>query len=143
MKTSSSLTLEWNLDGGVRRNKPRHETASRQAAIGRLPRIARLIPLAIKFDGMVREGIVTGYAGLARLGLVTRARMTQIMNLLNLAPDIQEEILFLAERTQGRKIIAERNLRPLARTVSWARRRKLWRDIAGMDSRPSNRLPGR
>src|SRR3712207_3152134 len=31
----------------------------------------------------------------ARLGHVTRARVTQIMNLLNLAPDIQEAILFL------------------------------------------------
>ena len=60
----------------------------------RLPRIARLMALAIKFDGMLREGVVTDYADLARLGSVTRARMTQIMNLLNLAPDIQEQMIF-------------------------------------------------
>jgi hypothetical protein len=77
--------------------------------------------LAIKFYGMTREGVVTDYADLARLGLVTRARVTQIMNLLNLAPDIQEQILFLAERTEGRETIAERNLRPLARIVSRGR----------------------
>ena len=41
------------------------------AAIGRLPRIARLMALAIKFDGMLREGVATDYADVARLGLVT------------------------------------------------------------------------
>jgi hypothetical protein len=97
------------------------------APAGKLPRVTRLMALAIKFDGMLREGVVTDCADLARLGLVTRARMTQIMNLLNLAPDIQEAILFLPTRTQGRETIAERNLRPLTRIVSWERQRKIWR----------------
>ena len=89
-----------------------------QAATGRLPRIACLMALAFKFDCMLREGIVTDYADLARLGLVTRARMTQIMNLLNLAPNIQEQIMFLPERTEGRETVAERDLRPQDRIVS-------------------------
>jgi hypothetical protein len=46
--------------------------------------------LAIKFQDMVDRGEVHDYADLARLGFVSRARITQIMNLLNLAPDIQE-----------------------------------------------------
>src|ERR1035437_9578722 len=74
--------------------------------------------LAFKFDCMLREGIVTDYADLARLGLVTRARMTHIMNLLNLAPNIQEQIMFLPERTEGRETVAERDLRPQDRIVS-------------------------
>ena len=86
--------------------------------------------LAIKFDGMLREGVVADCADLARLGLVTRARMTQIMILLNLAPDIQEAIQFLPARTQGRETIAERNLRPLTRIVSWERQRKIWRELS-------------
>ena len=118
---NNNLTLEWELDGCVRRGRPRNVPTPVQAATGRLPRIARLMALAIKFYGMTREGVVTDYADLARLGLVTRARVTQIMNLLNLAPDIQEQILFLAERTEGRETIAERNLRPLARIVSRGR----------------------
>jgi hypothetical protein len=36
---------------------------------------------------------VKNYAALAHLGQVSRARITQVMNLLQLAPDIQEEIL--------------------------------------------------
>jgi hypothetical protein len=37
---------------------------------------------------MIERGEVRDYADLARLGYVTRARLTQIMNLLLLAPDI-------------------------------------------------------
>ena len=55
----------------------------------RIPRIARLMALAIKFQDMVDRGEVRDYADLARLGYVSRARLTQIMNLLLLAPDIQ------------------------------------------------------
>jgi hypothetical protein len=43
----------------------------------------------------LRDETIRDYAELARLGRVTRARMTQIMKLLDLAPDIQEQILFL------------------------------------------------
>ena len=51
--------------------------------------------LAIRFGDLMRSGEVTSYAELARLGRVTRARMTQVMSLLSLGPNIQEEILFL------------------------------------------------
>jgi len=123
------LTLEWTFDAARPGRQCKTMDTRQPESTGKLPRVARLMALAIKFDGMLREGVVTDYADLARLGLVTRARMTQIMNLLNLAPDIQEEILFLAERTQGRETIAERNLRRLAAIVSWNRQRTLWRNI--------------
>lgn len=67
-----------------------------------LPRIARLMALAIHFDKLIQSGVVTNYAELARLGNVTRARVTQIMNLLMLAPEIQEELLFLPRLERGR-----------------------------------------
>ncbi|MDM8004641.1 MAG: hypothetical protein QUV05_00600, partial [Phycisphaerae bacterium] len=62
---------------------------------GNIPRVSKLMALAIRYDRLVSRGEVRDYADLARLGYVTRARITQIMNLLNLAPDIQEAILFL------------------------------------------------
>jgi hypothetical protein len=65
-----------------------------------IPRIARLMALAIRFDGLLRGETFRDYAELARLGHVTRARMTQIMKLLDLAPDIQEHILFLPNPPQ-------------------------------------------
>ncbi len=76
----------------------------------RIPRLSRLMALAIHFDGLIREGVVKNYADLARLGGVSRARITQIMNLLNLPPWKQEEILFL-EGGSGRAGVTERSLR--------------------------------
>lgn len=93
---------------------------------GNLPRISKLMALAIRFDGLVRRGEVRDYADLARLGYVTRARITQIMNLLNLAPDIQEEILFLPRTVKGRDQIREKEVRPIAAVPHWSRQRKMW-----------------
>jgi hypothetical protein len=64
---------------------------------GRVPRVARWMALALRFERLLREGHVGSYAELARLGHVTHARVSQIMNLLYLAPDIQEAILFLQD----------------------------------------------
>ena len=95
---------------------------------GSIPRIARLMALAIRFDGLLREETIRDYAELARLGRVTRARMTQIMKLLDLAPDIQEQILFLPpvslENGTG---LTERNLRPVASRIDWREQRCLFR----------------
>src|SRR5580698_5687983 len=95
-----------------------------------IPRIARLMALAICFEGLLREQTIRDYAELARRGRVTRARMTQIMKLLHLAPDIQEQILFLPLRG-----INERNLRPLASRIDWAEQRCMFQKIIA-------RLPG-
>ena len=98
---------------------------------GRVPRIARLMALALKFEGLVREGAVTDYAELARLGRVTRARLTQIMNLTLLAPDIQEAILFLPLVERGRDQLVLRYLQPIATVPDWKKQRKLWAKLVG------------
>jgi transposase-like protein len=91
---------------------------------GTVPRLSRLMALAIRFDRLVRDGVVKDYAELARLGGVTRARLTQIMNLLNLAPDIQEEILFLPRVAGEREAILERRIRTVAAIADWRKQRK-------------------
>ena len=98
---------------------------------GRIPRVSRLMALAIRFDGLVKQGLVSDYADIARLGLVTRARVTQIMNLLLLAPDIQEEILFLPRIERGRGPITERHLRAMASVIDWGEQRDLWKKTRG------------
>src|ERR1700680_2853932 len=93
------------------RGKPRQDArVAHAAAAPRIPRITRLMALAIKFQDMVDRGEVCDYADLARLGYVTRARLTQIMNLLHLAPDIQEQLLFAVGTPT---ILRERELRPV------------------------------
>jgi hypothetical protein len=90
-------------------------------AAPRIPRITRLMALAIKFQDMIDRGEVRDYADIARLGYVTRARMTQIMNLLNLAPEIQQDLLELASDSPAAR---ESRLRPLAALVDWAKQRE-------------------
>jgi hypothetical protein len=96
-----------------------------KVAPGRLPRITRLIALAIRFEQLLRERKVASYSALAKLGHVSRARMTQIMNLLGLAPDIQEELLFLP-RVERYERFHLRRLQPIARLLSWRQQRECW-----------------
>ncbi len=98
-------------------------------AIGRVPRVARLMALAIRFDRLLREGEVASQSELARLARVTQPRMTQIMNLLHLAPDIQEEILFLPPVSEGRDHVHEHMLRAVAACADWKEQRRRWREI--------------
>lgn len=96
---------------------------------GRVPRIARLMALAIRFQRLIDTGEIRDYAELARLGYVTRARVTQIMNLLHLASDIQEQILFLSPVEHGRDPIREWQIRPIAAVPDWRKQRRMWKAI--------------
>ena len=111
---------------GRQRLHERREPAVPPVEPGRVPRVSRLMALAIRFERLVEEGHVEDYAQIARLGHVSRARISQIMNLRTLAPDIQESILFLAPVTQGRDPISERDLRPIAAKLDWERQRQMW-----------------
>lgn len=95
-------TLHFNRRGRGRKEIRQGESPAPTPCSGRVPRVARLMALAIRFEEHIRSGIVTDYAELARVAHVSRARITQIMNLLMLAPDIQEAILFLPRTEFGR-----------------------------------------
>ena len=86
--------------------------------------------LTIRFEGLLRAGTIRDYAELARRGRLTRARMTQIMKLLDLAPDIQEQILFLPNL----KGLNERNLRLIVKTIDWNEQRRMFQKFTD----PSN-----
>ena len=95
----------------------------------RVPRVSRLLALALRFDGLVRADVIADYASLAALGHVSRARISQIMNLLVLAPDIQEALLFLPRTERGRDPIHLRQLQPLAALPDWSQQRTRWRTL--------------
>jgi hypothetical protein len=77
---------------------------------------------------LVETGTVKDYAELARLGHVSRARVTQIVNLLNLAPEIQEYLLWLPSDTEC--VVSERDLRRIVCELRWDRQRALFRQYA-------------
>ncbi len=85
----------------------------------RIPRMTRLMALAIKLQDLVDRGEVRDYADIARLGYVSRARVSQIMNLLLLAPDLQEALLHSTQEVS----ITERDVRSAVREVNWITQR--------------------
>ncbi len=95
-------------------------------ALERIPRISRYMALAIHFEDLIRRGIVTDYADLARLGHVTRARVTQIMNLRLLAPEIQEALIFRSDRATQVEL---KLLQKISSAHCWTQQSKLWQLI--------------
>ena len=81
---------------------------------GAVPRIARLVALAIRIERLIRRGQVRDYAHLPRLGYVTRARITQIMNLLYPAP------------VDSGGAADSAALRPIDAGSHWSRQQAMW-----------------
>src|SRR5262245_45757416 len=134
---TSSMTIDCAFHI-TRRSKGRQamqagESPRTPCARGRVPRVAKLLALAHRFEGLVRNGEVADYAALARLGQVSRARLSQIMGLLSLAPDLQEQVLFLPRTERGRDPIQMRHLMPIAQVADWKIQRQLWAGLTGCE----------
>ena len=125
MTKSFSVRKQFRVGRG-RNNERRSPNALLTAPVNRVPRISRLMALAIRFDQLIRDGIVADQTELAVAGHVSRARLTQIMNLLNLAPDIQEALLGPSLSQSGLQQISERTVRAMSGNSSWRKQRNLW-----------------
>ncbi len=112
------------------------------APTGGVPRVVRLLALAHKIDSMIRNGELDDMAEAARRLSLTRARVTQITNLLLLAPEIQEAILGLSPITNGRGPVTERQLRPIAAEPDWNRQLSMWNCIRGRQLQTDSRQTG-
>lgn len=122
------ITIEGKLTYGRKAKGARtlKKTDHPELPRGRIPRITKLMALAIRFERLISGGVVSDYTELARLGNVSRARITQIMNLLLLAPDLQEEILFLARVERGEDPVHLRHVQSIALQPSWRQQRICW-----------------
>ena len=124
---STPLLLEGTLPRRGRRGAAQAATVSVPSS--RVPRIARLVALAWHIEEQVRLGRLASYAAAARLGHVSRARLSQILSLLNLAPDVQEQVLFLQRPIQGRQGPTLRQLLSVAAALDWHEQRRRWRKL--------------
>ena len=131
----TTLRIERTVSFGRRGRGARQVLRSRPdqtpAAVsgGRVPRVARLLALAHRFDRLLQSGAVGNGSALARLGHVSRSRIAQILNLLHLSPTIQEEILFLPRTERGRDPIHLAQVLPIALTQDWKMQHRLWRRL--------------
>jgi hypothetical protein len=98
-------------------------------------RVARLLALAHKIEGLVASGEVKDYAEVALVGGVTRARMSQIVGMLCLAPDIQERVLEMRRPSKGRELIGEQHLRGIAGEPDWKKQRAAFAALVGKRNR--------
>ena len=76
-------------------------------------RAALMLALAHHVERLIEAGDIASYAGAARALGLTRARLTQVTNLLLLAPEIQERVL------KGELRATERALRSVVREAEW------------------------
>ena len=125
---NSKLTVNRSFHVQTRRNgsKSLADGKAPTKPQGRIPRITRLLALAHRCRDLVRDGVIINQSELAHYGQISTTRMSQIMWLDNLAPDIQEQILALPRTVQGRDAILEREVRRIAKTHDWAKQRKMW-----------------
>src|SRR5579862_1476500 len=125
MTAGSPLEVRFSLRTKLRpAGEGNEQVPSRRA--GRLPRITQALALAIHLEDMIRRGEAKDYADIARLSCLCRERISQIVRLNYLAPDIQVELLYLTPTTSGRFPIGEIALRKIASLLSWANQRREW-----------------
>ncbi len=122
-----SATYKVKFGKDTRPGMPHAENKS----IARVPRVTRLLALAHRIDGMIRSGELKDWAEAAQVLGVTRARMTQIANLMLLSPEIQEAILSLPPIPDGREQINEHNLRRISGGINW-RQNSTFRNVSDL-----------
>ncbi len=115
------------VKGSPSGTSPRHGATVRPQA--EPPRVKRMLALAPNIDAMIGAGDFRDLADAARTTGVTRVHMTQIANLLLLAPEIQEAIVKLPLTTTGRDPISERRLRRIVAEADWQRQLELWNEV--------------
>jgi hypothetical protein len=126
MNCQLTVTREFHVSRRRCGQKQLRDGTSEETPAGRIPRIARLMALAIRCEKLIRAGVMADQSELACFGHITTARMTQIMSLLNLVPGLQEQILHLPRTDHGRDPVKETNIRPIAAALDWRKQRRMW-----------------
>ncbi len=103
---------------------------------GRIPRITRWMALAIQLQLRIEKGELTNQAAIARAGEVTRARLSQLMSLNHLAPDLQELLLFLQRVIRGADPIQMRQVISITKVSDWNEQRSLWQHLRNSQASP-------
>lgn len=105
--------------------EPEAEAPPPPEPVRRPAKVARMLALAHHIQWAIERGDVSDAATVARRLGLTRARVSQLLDLCLLAPDLQEAILAL-EAVDGAEPMAERALREVVRAGSWEGQRAVW-----------------
>ena len=86
-----------------------------------------MLALAHKIQDTIDRGMVANQAEVAELLRIRRARVTHLLGLTLLAPEIQERVL-LSEAVDGVEPWTERGLRAVGRCGDWGVQRRVWQN---------------
>jgi hypothetical protein len=123
------LKVDVDLRAVSKQEKAEQQLAKPVQRRGKIPRVSRLMAISIQFDRMLRSGEAKDTLHLAEMHSISSPRVTQIMNLALLAPDIQEALLNLPREFVGRSAINEKMMRPIAAEVDWDKQRSIWKAL--------------
>jgi hypothetical protein len=125
---NSSIEIRFPLHPRSRNAAPQvGDTAAPETGI--IPRATRVLALAIQFREMIRTGEARDCADIARLAGVSRERISQIMKLAWLAPEIQMEVLFFPPVSGVHFPVHERALRNISNRLCWDEQREMWNKL--------------
>ena len=129
-----TLSVEYKVDfnNSDGKRKARKQTASPKATSPKIPRVTKLLALAHHLQDLLDQGIVKDYADIARLSGLSRARVTQVMNLTLLAPEIQEKILKFTDTSPVR--LKEPLVRRTIQFPLWTDQVRLWKNFKPVSS---------
>ncbi|ACY13375.1 hypothetical protein [Haliangium ochraceum] len=91
-------------------------------------RVAQMLAFAHRVEAEVTRGDFESRSAAARHYGMTTGRITQLLSLLWLAPDVQEDVLFL-EAIDGREPVSGQALEKIARIADWSEQRRGWRGM--------------
>ncbi len=92
------------------------------------PRVVELLRKAQEWRRQLDAGEVSTQAEIARREGITRARVTQVMGLLRLVPEIQANVLSLQD-VSCRPAISERALRPITKLENVTDQKARFREL--------------
>jgi len=128
MSAGAPLEIRFSLRTKLRPSSEATEQVPSRR-IARLPRVTQVLALAIHLEEVIRRGEAKDYADLARLSCLCRERISQIVRLNYLAPDIQVELLYPPPTINSRFPVSETALRKVANLLSWADQRGDWKAL--------------
>ena len=132
--TNTGMRLEFKTD----LKKPRHTLNSRKILIKKEPLLRQNLVLAYQIQELFKKEKAKNLGQVAQWLHVTHARISQIMNLFFLAPDIQEEILLSDEEEVFQ--LTKHKIRKIPMEVSWTKQREMWNEIC---KKPVNSPPSK
>ncbi|MBI5587043.1 MAG: hypothetical protein HY889_01600 [Deltaproteobacteria bacterium] len=104
------------------------------------PRVTELLRKAMEWKELLDAGEVPTLVEIARREGLSRARITQIMSLLRLAPDIRNYILSMPRVTK-RPVVTERLLRPIVRVENLLVQAERFQQLLRHRGKTSNLYP--